>query len=832
MARKAGEVPCFRVAFCDNGYIPACEHPDTIKEQGLRARVRKQPEMLDFPVEDADTITDHSDGGVSVSAVMGSRTFGSVLLAAALLLRLPALGATTPQPLTTLDQIHALTNAQADQALPVAFEATVTLYDRPLFGLWVQDHGHAIYVETATPVSLSPGDRVLIHGTTQGSFRPIVVSDSVSLLGHGVLPPAAPATFDELMRGDLDCLRVTVHGSVRAADLVVNANHRVGDLQLLLDGGYVDALILGGEQISLAALLDSDVEVTGVVATRFDPKRELMGAALYVSSFDDIRVFPHSVSAPEPLPITPMDQLLTGYHVRDFSRRVRVEGSITYYHPGSALVLQHGDQSLLIMTKTDQPLQIGDVADASGFPDSSPGYTVLTHAEVRDTNVRAPASARAASLADLRGGGDAFDLVSTEGRLLTAVREGNLDEYLLVADGNLFSAIWRHPEGVDESRMPRLRSIAPGSRVRVTGICTLYGSDPFNGPKDFDLLLQSPDDLSVVANPSLLSIRNLIAAIGLLLVAVIVACAWGWTLSRKVSRQSQAIATRIEAEAQVERQRSRILEDINGTRPLSDILVEITEMISSKLGGVPCWCEIGGGLRLGHPETKHDGLEVVSGEIRSRSGPPHGKLFVAVDPHVPAGSSPQDALSMGAWLAVMAIETRGLYSDLVYRSEFDQLTNVYNRFALEKRMQGLIDDANRQNRPFGLLFIDLDGFKLVNDQFGHQVGDLYLQEVTKRMRHQLRPGDLLARIGGDEFAALIPSIGSGSDLEMIARRLEHCFDEPFALRGYTLRGAASVGRAVYPEDGTTIESLLDSADAAMYLAKSLKTTPDPGVSNA
>jgi diguanylate cyclase (GGDEF)-like protein len=763
---------------------------------------------------------------------MGCWINRSILLAAALLLRLPAMGAASPQPLTTLDQIHALTNAQADQAFPVAFEATVTLYDRPLFGLWVQDRGHAIYVETATPANLVPGDRVLIRGTTQGSFRPIVVSDNVSLLGHGVPPPPAAATFDELMRGDLDCVRVTVRASVRAADFVVNASRRVGDLQLLMDGGYIEALILGGDQSSLASLLDSDVEVTGVVATRFDSKKQLMGAALYVNSLDGIQVLRHSVSGPESLPITPMDQVMSGYHVGDATRRIRVEGTITYYHPGSSLVLQHGDQSLLIMTRTDQPLRVGDVADASGFPDASAGYSVLTHAEVRDTNLRAPIAPRAASVSDLRYGSDAFDLVSTKGRLLMAAREGNLDEYLLVADGNLFSAIYRHPDNVDESQIPRLRSIAVGSTVRVTGICTLYGSDPFNGPKDYDLLLQSPDDLAVVANPSVLSIRNLIAAIGLLLVAVVVACAWGWTLSRKVSRQSQAIAARVEAEADVERQRSRILEDINGTKALGDILVEVTEMISSKLGGVPSWCEIGGGLRLGHRETKHDSLQVVSHEIRSRSGLPHGKLFVAVDPQAAAGSSPQDALAMGAWLAAMAIETRGLYSDLIHRSEFDQLTNTYNRFAFEKRMQALIDDSGSQNRSFGLLYIDLDGFKRVNDQYGHQVGDLYLQEATKRMKHQLRPGDSLARLGGDEFAALIPHIGGRDDLSYIARRLEHCFDEPFALRGYELRGAASVGSAAYPEHGTTIESLLDAADAAMYVAKSLKATPEPGVTNS
>ncbi|HTV16588.1 MAG TPA: GGDEF domain-containing protein [Acidobacteriaceae bacterium] len=762
---------------------------------------------------------------------MGRRRQAWLLLAAALVLRLPAVEA-APPALTTLGQVHSLSNAQANQALPVAFTATVTLYDRPLFGLWVQDAGQAVYVETGTPKNLVPGDRVLVHGVTQGSFRPIVVSNDVKLLGHGAPPPPIAATFDQLMRGDLDCLRVTVQARVQTADSGLNANARVEDLQLLMDGGYVEALVVGGGQDAMTGLLDSDVEVTGVVATRFDAKKQLIGAALYVGSPDDIRVVRRTAAGARSLPLTPMDQLLSGYHVRDLTRRVRVEGTITYYQPGSSLVLQHGDQSLLVMTQTNEPLRVGDVADASGFPDASTGSTVLTHAEVQDTSRRAPVAPRAASLADLRYGSDAFDLVSTEGRLLMAVRQARFDEYVLVADGDRFSAIYRHPENVAASQLPRFRSIAIGSRVRVTGICTLYGSDPFNGPKDFDLLLQSPDDLAVVAGPPILSIRNLIAAVGLLLAVVIVACLWGWSLSRKVTRQSQAIAARIEAEATVERQRSRILEDINGTRPLSDILVAITEMVSSSLGGAPSWCEFAGGIHLGHRETKHPGLENVSHEIPARSGPPHGKLSVAVALSDPAGSNPQDALAMGAWLAAMAIETRGLYSDLLHRSEFDLLTNIYNRFAFEKRLQALIDDAQRRNRPFGLLYVDLDGFKRVNDEHGHQVGDLYLQEAARRMKHQLRPGDVLARLGGDEFAALISTIGSRADLDYIAQRLERCFDEPFAVRGYTLRGAASVGVAVFPEHGATIESLLDAADSAMYMAKSLKASPDSGVPNS
>jgi len=134
----------------------------------------------------------------------------------------------------------------------------------------------------------------------------------------------------------------------------------------------------------------------------------------------------------------------------------------------------------------------------------------------------------------------------------------------------------------------------------------------------------------------------------------------------------------------------------------------------------------------------------------------------------------------------------------------------------------LIEGAREAAGIFGLIYIDLDEFKQVNDLYGHKVGDMYLQEISLRMKRQLRPGDLLARLGGDEFAALIPVVRSRAEVEEIAFRLERSFDEPFAMEGYVLRGSASVGVALYPEDAATGDSLLSAADAAMYAVKNKK----------
>jgi diguanylate cyclase (GGDEF)-like protein len=736
--------------------------------------------------------------------------------------------AAPPAPLTSLRAIHLLTNAEAGKALPVAFEATVTYFRSYEKTMFVQVGDVAIYVQATTNTRFVPGDRVLIKGTTQPSFRPFVASSDLTLLGHAALPRPAPATFDELIRAQYDCMLVSVHAKVRAADLVMSSDVRSTRLQILADGGTIEAVVDSDDASMFDNLLDAEVEITGAASGRFDGKMQQTGVLLHVSSFADVKLVKRAAASPLSLPDTPMDQVLTGYHVQVQSQRIRVHGTITYFQPGSAIVLQNGTKSLWIQTETIAPMRIGDRADATGFPGLHDGFLTLTNGAIRDNLVPAPVTPQPATWHELAASRNVFDLVSIEGQVVTEVREASQDEYVLVSDGQMFSAIFRHPTPASlvAQPPPPMRQVPLGSRIRVTGICRLDDSNPFNAQVPFTILMRSYDDIAIIAKPSWVSVGNLIRLASFLLLAVILMGGWGWTLRNRVRRQTAALAISIEAEAalerrmaQLEQRRARILEDINGTRPLAEILEQITEMVSFRLNGAPSWCEIVGGARLGNCPADTSGLRIARLEIPARSGPPLGVLYAGLNPLTASAPGEWDALSVGAKLATLAIETRRLYSDLLHRSQFDLLTDIHNRSSLDSHLEALIEEARDRASIFGLIYIDLDDFKQVNDLYGHRAGDLYLQEVALRMKRQLRSGDMLARLGGDEFAALMPLIGSRSDAEEIALRLEHCFDDPFEVEGYLLRGSASVGIALYPEDGTTKDSLLSAADAAMYVAK-------------
>lgn len=148
----------------------------------------------------------------------------------------------------------------------------------------------------------------------------------------------------------------------------------------------------------------------------------------------------------------------------------------------------------------------------------------------------------------------------------------------------------------------------------------------------------------------------------------------------------------------------------------------------------------------------------------------------------------------------------------------DNLTRLPNRILLEDRLEQALNKANRENSRFALMFMDLDGFKAVNDAFGHHVGDNLLVAVTERMNEKMQGHYTLARLGGDEFV-LLTEIDDPNDAAAVADSLVRAIDEPFDVSRYELMVSLSIGIAVYPGDGKDERELMFNADAAMYHTK-------------
>ena len=167
-----------------------------------------------------------------------------------------------------------------------------------------------------------------------------------------------------------------------------------------------------------------------------------------------------------------------------------------------------------------------------------------------------------------------------------------------------------------------------------------------------------------------------------------------------------------------------------------------------------------------------------------------------------------------------------------HQAHHDELTGLPNRSLLLRRTDDALLGVARSGGRAGLLLLDLDRFKEVNDTLGHPVGDALLRVVAHRLTHSVRPGDLVARLGGDEFAVLLPSAADESVAGEVAARLRAALAEPIRLGGISFKIEASIGIALYPDDATTVEVLLQRADVAMYLAKERRTGIEARVPDA
>lgn len=177
-----------------------------------------------------------------------------------------------------------------------------------------------------------------------------------------------------------------------------------------------------------------------------------------------------------------------------------------------------------------------------------------------------------------------------------------------------------------------------------------------------------------------------------------------------------------------------------------------------------------------------------------------------------------EAVQLAACFNDMTDKLEGLYKRLEQVAFTDPLTHLPNRNFFYGCLEQAITQAQQENRAFALFIMDLDRFKEINDTLSHHVGDLLLQQVAARLRDKLRDSDTIARMGGDEFAVLLPTV-TAKQADMAARMLVQSLRSPFVIEAHQLDVGASIGIALYPDNGVDVHTLIQRADVAMYAAK-------------
>ncbi len=725
--------------------------------------------------------------------------------------------------LTSVKAIHDLPGEMAAKQLPVHLTAEVTFYDAVNKNLFIADSTGGLYVQTTKPYPLHRGDRIEVTGVTAPSFRSNIANDPEikPLDGLGTLRAKKldSLSYGELMSGTWDCRYVILHGTIRSALVTERDGNHFLELELLMNGGLVRVYFKYFRLANVSSLLDAEVDLTGVAAASLNKKKQMMHSILYATDTDeDIRIVKAPNLSLSSIPFTGVDDVMKTHSVVDQTTRVRVRGAVTYYWPGRSIVIQQGNKSLYAATRSYQPLPLGTVVDLFGFADNGGYGPSLVQTEVVPTAEVRPVAARPVNYNEAVSGAFSDDLITVRGRIVSQMRSETSETISLIVDKHAVTAVLQVPNGAAAPD-----ALPLNTEVSLTGICRIttgLTGAVTRAPILFLLDMRNRDDLRVLRWPSWWTIPHLLLVTGTLLLVSLVITAWALALRRRVAQQNQ----RIRSTVRLERERSRLLEAINSDAALDQLLRQINVFVDMLAPGV-CCCST---LLDGEPGAAHDAATVIGvapigiayeAPLVDSKGRQVGTFRAGSIYDRPLNEAENKVVQAAASLATLTVNQRRMYEELNYTSSHDQLTTLPNRRSSDAELEIALRNAVRTGSRAGVAYIDVDRFKQVNDEFGHKVGDLYLQQIAVRLSALVLPGDTLARIGGDEFLLIATHVRSTEELEAYQRQLESCFETSFVLEGSRFSGSASIGIALFPDHGQTAEELKKHADFEMYSAK-------------
>jgi diguanylate cyclase (GGDEF)-like protein/PAS domain S-box-containing protein len=728
--------------------------------------------------------------------------------------------------LRTISDVFRLSKAEPRKAYPIELDAVVTYSDPEWGTLFVQDSTGTTFIDVhGENIVYPPGTRVRVRAVSYVNENGTRIGHpAITVLGRGLLPKPELRSVAELDAGAGEAHRVVTEGALHPCE---HDWHRA--CFRLYDGKkLVWLLVRQPDGPAAQSLFGAVVRVTGLAARHEDEDNKRIGTELFVNNFEEIKIerppLPFSFSSP-PVPI---GDLRASEADERFTNHVHVRGTVTWQSPG-LLCIHDGSGMVFVGSGKDDAVRTGSTVDAIGFPSHGVFGLELSDATVRLAGVQPSSN----GIAPLR-----LTAAETVRRALNGSKV-RIRARLMDQNANATEFVYQLEDGEQRFNAILLRNdatqaivgLSRNSVVELTGVA-LIRNGTADWPSALLILVESPQDIVVVRANDWLTFKQRVAVASGTAFCAIAAFVWVALLRRTVRKQTGIIRARLESELQLETKYRRLFErnlaavfswQADGT--IVDCNLAFARMLGfesgEKLIGRSYW-----DFEL-DPTRRERLLKAPPGEVLSnREGSLRRDDGVTV--HLLRNITPVQTAE-GLLYETTAIDVTQLRENqaelqkakdtAVYESLNDPLTGLPNRRLLLNTLSFLLDKARREGGTIALLYLDLDGFKLVNDSLGHPIGDALLVQVAACLRSWIRKGDLLGRLGGDEFMVILDGLHAKEDAAMVAENLLDAISNPLLVEGHELNIGASIGISTFPDDASNAEELMKQADSAMYAAK-------------
>jgi diguanylate cyclase (GGDEF)-like protein len=765
----------------------------------------------------------------------------------------------------TITDLKHLTVAQASARLPVSIRGVVTYFD-PAWGLlFVQDQTSAVFVNTsALGLQLKAGDLVDISGVSgPGDYAPIILDPAVSFVGRGALPQ--PTVVDAVQSN----LSVTDSHWVSMFGVVHSLQFVDGHTNLKLGAGEAAVNVQVPTLIDGQRFLDQEISVTGALGILFNEKRQAIGHQIFVPAPEFIRVMG---TGGKPNAQSTIAMLRRYSPEFDEHHSVGFQGQVVLRSAPNTVFIQDDTAGIQVRGVEPLNLNLGDRVSVRGFLRNGEDSPAVEDAVVTRESPGALPEPQKVSADDLDTGRHDSEYVVMAGTL-AAIRLSPASLTLVLNQkGTYFDVIG--PPSAD------LNSLRLGSGIEARGVFQVI-ADRTHVPytiTGFAVAFDSPASIRVQKVGPWWDGRKVRWAGVLLAIFAVLAALWAIMLRQKVLTRTGELQSFLGAQnkaQQFDRARNEILETIARNAPLPESMECLALAIQEQLPETICMVLMppdGKSFVEGQPSPlliapglpedvqhsraltsvlqdaiktdsshllaadedlvdrikaalKTESLSFASGYsslVFSASGSVSGMLLLLSRHHTFAADrhSLQGMLQSASRLISLARDHWQMHERLLHEARHDGLTGLPNRAVAEDRLEQALARAERRKKSFAVFCVDLDGFKGVNDELGHDVGDELLRAVAQRFRGRIRHSDTLARIGGDEFIAIIDDCASDAAARAVANSLIASLSDKVIFEDRELSLSASIGIAMYPADGQNAAQLRRNADLAMYRAKS------------